>query len=69
MLGESANSLKYSTEAPPTSIPDVARIIQGPPSITFFRSCGEPTCLNMSDVNGLSSAKMLERREFDRKSG
>ena len=69
MFGLSANSLRYSTEAPPTSIPDVARIMHGPPSIIFFRSWGEPTWLKISDVNGFLLAKMLERRACDRKSG
>ena len=69
MFGLSANSFRYSTDAPPTNIPDVAKTMHGPPSITFLRSCGEPTWLNISDVNGFLSAKMLERRAFERKSG
>ncbi len=68
-MGELANSFKYSTDAPPTSIPEVAMIIHGPPSITFFLSCGDPTWLKAFDVNGFLSAKMFALSVLDRKSG
>jgi len=69
LFGESAHSLRYSTDAPPISIPDVARTMQGPPSMTFFLSCGEPTREKISDVNGLLSANMFALKALDRKSG
>src|SRR3989344_1423359 len=54
-LGLSARFLKYSTDAPPTSIPDVAMIMHGPPSNTCLRSAGEPTCLKIGERKGLLS--------------
>ena len=53
-----ASSLKYSTEAPPTSIPDVARTTHGPPSTTSFLSREEPTREKISETKGFLSWKI-----------